>query len=182
MQLMSIVPKIYNRTRPPHQSNTEHDISTPNIFNRYKIVIDRHKQIFPDLDAVARCLDGTFVISDLLRNFKTPDNNRESFLEELNALHLSLKQSGYSKDYYLDKIETFIEKNTVIEDKNESLEKIFEDGMNCSLLQPDGKGWQKGKLKICFEFIPEENEPIATQEKPIQTHSSPLDEIRQLSN
>ncbi len=145
-------------------------------------MIDRYKQIVPDLDAVARCLNGTFVISDLLRNFKTPENNRESFIEELNALHLSLKQSGYSRDYYLEKIETFVEKNTIIEDKNESLEKIFGNGMNCSLLQPDGKGWQKGKLKICFEFIPEEIEPVATQELPTTTHSSPLDEIRQLAS
>ncbi len=30
MQLITIIPKIYNRTRPTHQSNTEHDASTPN--------------------------------------------------------------------------------------------------------------------------------------------------------
>ncbi|MCY7369099.1 MAG: hypothetical protein LH474_13215, partial [Chamaesiphon sp.] len=59
---------------------------------------------------------------------------------------------------------------------------IFEDGLKCNLLQPDGKGWQKGKLKICCEFIPEEPEPIVIQDKPAKTHSSPLDEIRQLSN
>ena len=59
---------------------------------------------------------------------------------------------------------------------------ILMDGTNISLLQPDGKGWQKGKLKICFEFTPEEPEPIAIIAKPIETHSSPLDEIRQLSN
>ena len=54
--------------------------------------------------------------------------------------------------------------------------------MTCNLLQPDGKGWQKGKLKICFEFTPEEAELVSTQDKPVVTHSSPLDEIRQLSN
>ena len=56
------------------------------------------------------------------------------------------------------------------------------DGTNVRLLQADGKGWQKGKLKICFEFIPEESEPITTQDKPISTQFSPLDEIRQLAN
>ena len=54
--------------------------------------------------------------------------------------------------------------------------------MTCNLLQPDGKEWQKGKLKICFEFTPEEAELVSTQDKPVATHSSPLDEIRQLSN
>ncbi len=49
-------------------------------------------------------------------------------------------------------------------------------------MQPDGRGWQKGKLKICFEFIPEEPESVAMQSKSVETNSSPLDEIRQLAN
>ena len=63
-----------------------------------------------------------------------------------------------------------------------SVANILTNGTNVLLLQPDGKGWQKGKLKLCFEFIPEELAPIATQEPPAEIHSSPLDEIRQLSN
>jgi KGK domain len=63
-----------------------------------------------------------------------------------------------------------------------SVANILIDGTSISLLQPDGKGWQKGKLKICFEFIPEEPESVIIQEKPVTTHLSPLDEIRQLSN
>ena len=35
---------------------------------------------------------------------------------------------------------------------------------------------------MCFEFIPEETEPLATQDKLVESHLSPLDEIRQLSN
>ncbi len=63
-----------------------------------------------------------------------------------------------------------------------SVANILIVGTSVSLLQPDGKGWQKGKLKICFEFTPEEPEPIAIHDNPVETHSSPLDEIRQLSN
>jgi hypothetical protein len=59
---------------------------------------------------------------------------------------------------------------------------ILMDGTYCNLLQPDGNGWQKGQLKICLEFIPEGCDPIVMEEKPIETHSSPLDEIRQLAN
>ena len=65
---------------------------------------------------------------------------------------------------------------------NLKINNVLLSGVNCDLLQLDGKGWQKGKLKICFEFIPEEPELVSTQDKPVATHSSPLDEIRQLSN
>lgn len=49
------------------------------------------------------------------------------------------------------------------------------EGTSCNLLQPDGKGWQKGKLRLCFEFTPGENENLT------RIQVSPLDEIRQLA-
>ena len=124
----------------------------------------------------------TFLISDLLENLKMPVDNSETFVAELRTLHLELKHSGYSKEHYLNKIETFINENTNIENKDEAFLDAFDNGINCNLLQPNGNGWQKGRLKICFEFIPEEPEPITIQEKAIPTQPSPLDEIRQLSN
>jgi KGK domain len=181
MRLITIAPKIYNRTRPPHQSNDKHNTFTPNIFNHYRIMIDQSNQIIPDSQSVVRCLDETFLISDLLEKFKIPVDDQKTFLIQLRTLHLELKHSGYSRECYLDKIETFLDRNTIIENKGETFREVFEDGVNCNLLQPEGKGWQKGKLKICFEFIPEEPESLATQEKPVKTQSSPLDEIRQLA-
>lgn len=50
----------------------------------------------------------------------------------------------------------------VTQDEREAL---FEKGVNCLLLKP-GADWQKGKLKISVEFIPDEVD-------------SPLDDIRQ---
>jgi KGK domain len=144
-------------------------------------MLDRSKQTIPNFQSVARCLDGTFLISDLLENVKVPVDNK-TFVTQLRALHLKLKDSGYSREYYLDKIEKFLDENTTIENKGETFWAVFDNGLKCDLLQPDRIGWQKGKLKICFEFIPEEDESIAGKEKPIQAHSSPLDEIRQLSN
>jgi hypothetical protein len=38
------------------------------------------KQIIPDLQAVAHFLDETFLISDLLENFKPPVDDQESFI------------------------------------------------------------------------------------------------------
>ena len=90
-----------------------------------------------------------------------------------------------SKEVVLNKLTAFIDGDKINENRYTSYEilrKALLNGTECTLLQPDEKGWQKGKLKICFEFIPEENEPIATQKVTLETQASPLDEIRQLSN
>jgi KGK domain len=141
---------------------------------------DQSKKIIPDLQAVAHCLDGIFLISDLLKNFKPPIDDQKSFINQLRKLHLEVKSGGYSRDYYQDKIETFITKNNIIENKDNAIIELFEDGIACKLLQLDGKGWQKGKLTICFQFTPEESEFIS--ENSVEVHNSPLDEIRQLAN
>jgi KGK domain len=139
---------------------------------------DRSKQIIPDSQAVALCLNGTFLISDLLAAFKTPQEKQKTFIDDLNKLHLELKQGGYSREHYLNKIGAFIGENIT----SETLKKAIEGDIDCSLLEPSGKGWQKGKLKLCFEFTPEENESMVLEEKPVKNQSSPLDEIRQLAN
>jgi KGK domain len=47
--------------------------------------------------------------------------------------------------------------------------RLINEGFECEILQPGSKGWEKGKLKIRFEFefIPDET-----------THLSDLDEFR----
>lgn len=51
----------------------------------------------------------------------------------------------------------------------------LEDGVNCEILQPGGKGWQKGKMRLKVnvevEFIPDEPEAVKPE--------SPLDDLRQ---
>jgi KGK domain len=138
------------------------------------------KQIIPDLQAVARCFDRTFLISELLENFRTPVDERELFIEQLKILHLDMKTGGYSRDHYRDTMAAFLDKSNIIEEGITI--KLLEDGMDCSLLQPGSKGWQKGKLKICFEFIPEESETVVAPANSVETTRSPLDEIRQLAN
>ncbi len=143
---------------------------------------NQSKQIIPDPQAVVHCLDGTFLINDLLENFKPPLDNQELFINQLKMLHLELKTGGYSRDHYQDKIEVFITKNTTIKNKENAITELFEDGIDCKLLQPDGKGWQKGKLNLCFEFTLEEDEPVMTQENLATAQYSSLDEIRHLAN
>ena len=198
MLSMSITPKIDNRTRPSHQSNDEHDISTHNIFSHYKIMIDRSKQIIPNSDAVVRFLDpqvletldlhDTFILSELLEMLQGSSIDcmkkidSAAFIEKLTSTIAGIIQQGYSREYLVEKVSRLVKGSTLdTQSDNQKINNALLSGMGCNLIQPDGKGWQKGKLKICFEFIPEEDELAATQEKPIQTHSSPLNEIRQLA-
>jgi len=44
---------------------------------------------------------------------------------------------------------------------------LFGDGIDCKILKP-GKGWQKGKIRLTLEFIPDQ--PIIPP--------SPLDDLR----
>jgi KGK domain len=140
------------------------------------------KQIIPDPQDVAHCPDGTFLIGDLLEILKTPVSEHKSFTEQLEVLHSELKAGGFSRDHYREKIEDFIENTDVVESKRETIMKSAENGINCSLLQPNSKGWQKGKLKICLEFIPDDEPEIpVAQEDRAELAQSPLDEIRQLT-
>ena len=156
---------------------------------------DRSKQIIPDSQAVVSCFDpeilkvldshGTFTINELLKAIKMSGIDRTSFRDELRDIILKSTQGGNSKEVVLNKLITFIDGDKINENRYTSYEilrKALLNGTECTLLQADEQGWQKGKLKICFEFIPEESESVTTHQKPLETQASPLDEIRQLSN
>jgi KGK domain len=152
-------------------------------------MIDRTKQIIPDSQAVVRCLDpemlesldshSTFLISEILGKIEEPIKPIFSREKTDNIFDQSRTRGSYSKDAYYHDLSNAILKNDT---KASTIINILMSGTACDLLQPDGKGWQKGKLKICFEFIPEESESTLTESDLSKTHSSPLDEIRQLSN
>jgi KGK domain len=136
-------------------------------------------KIIVDSQAVIRCLDGTFLISDLLEALVA---DQKSFADQLKALYLKLKAEGANVYSFRDELKAFIEDNPIAENEEATIIKIFENDVDCNLLQPDSKGWQKGKLKICFQFTPEESESISTDGKSTESSHSPLDEIRQLAN
>jgi KGK domain len=160
---------------------------------------DRSKQIIPNLEAVARCLDpeileildlhSTFVLSDFLEMFEgytvdcTDTIDGAKFIETLTSIIAGIIQQGYSREYLVSKVSNFVKGSILDPDRNnQKIMNALLSGINCNLLQPDGKGWEKGKLKICFEFIPEESELIAAQSNLVEPNLSPLDEIRQLAN
>jgi KGK domain len=58
----------------------------------------------------------------------------------------------------------------------------FGEGIDCEVLKPN-HAWQKGKVRIRLEFIPEVEEEISSSEEEdeIEPEASPLDEIRKLA-
>jgi KGK domain len=115
-------------------------------------------------------------------NYGFPDLQKEindTFSRKVNTVSQEKAQLIFSKirinsEYsHIDFLKEF---------SGETAMNCFVDGVAVSLLQPDGKGWQKGKLKMCFEFTPEVDKPVVIEENLLATQDSSLDEIRQLAN
>jgi hypothetical protein len=153
------------------------------------------QQIIPNSQAVASCLNpsvldaldshSTFTISELFEAIKLSDMNRTSYRNELRNMIEETQCLSLNVPSIWSRLIAFLDGDEIRENRLASYEILREallNGTECNLLQSDGKGWQKGELKICFEFIPEKNEPIITQENTIETTQSQLDEIRQLTN
>lgn len=58
--------------------------------------------------------------------------------------------------------------------------KWFTEGIDCKLLKPGAKSWQRGKVRVTLEFCPEELEVKDSTELPVNSDNSPLDDIRQM--
>lgn len=67
--------------------------------------------------------------------------------------------------------------NTWTEDK----EQWFRDGLDCKMLKPGAKSWQRGKVRLTLEFAPEvlEVETVDSSQSENGKSESPLDDIRQ---
>lgn len=62
----------------------------------------------------------------------------------------------------------------------EEKKKWFVEGLDCRVLKPGTKGWQRGKVTIALEFTPEVLEVSNVYESESNVDNSPLDDIRQL--
>jgi KGK domain len=145
---------------------------------------NQSQQIIPDSQAVIKCLDremleklnshSTFTTNDLLEILGKTTASLIS-KEKTDVLFTECRSNGgYTSCQFFDAVKNALEKDT----PTSKIINTLLDGTTCNLLQPDGKGWQKGKLKICFEFIPEEIETQSAPEKETEIHRSPLDDIR----
>ena len=64
----------------------------------------------------------------------------------------------------------------------EEKERWFAEGLDCKVLKPGAKKWQRGKVRFTLEFTPEELEVVKNSEgsEPgVNIASSLLDDIRQ---
>ncbi|MBV9386378.1 MAG: hypothetical protein JOZ78_08120 [Chroococcidiopsidaceae cyanobacterium CP_BM_ER_R8_30] len=65
----------------------------------------------------------------------------------------------------------------------EEKEKWFAEGVECKILKPGAKRWQRGQVRLSLEFTPEALEDVETtenDESSASKSSSPLDDIRQM--
>lgn len=57
----------------------------------------------------------------------------------------------------------------------------FTEGIDCKVLKPGAKSWQRGKVRISLEFSLEKLEVIEAANNESQTNNnSPLDDMRQM--
>ncbi|HEY9771777.1 MAG TPA: KGK domain-containing protein [Coleofasciculaceae cyanobacterium] len=68
-----------------------------------------------------------------------------------------LNHHTYKAEEFLDRLGDYIDRN--------KKEKWIDKGVPCKMLSPN-QNWQKGKIKICLQFVPDRSESI-------------LDDIRQ---
>jgi hypothetical protein len=142
---------------------------------------DKNKQLVPDPDSVVRCLDPemitalkshiTFTTAELLEEITKPVHIISK--KKLELIYDSARHSGgLSVEKLYNSMSEALTNETAI------IMNMLIEGKTFSVLQPNGKGWQKGKLKLCFEFTPEETEPVEDESNSIEAKHSPLDEIR----
>jgi antitoxin component YwqK of YwqJK toxin-antitoxin module len=65
----------------------------------------------------------------------------------------------------------------------EDKEQWFREGLDCKMLKPGAKSWQRGKVRLTLEFTPEDLEVKESSENGQlegTKASSPLDDIRQM--
>ena len=64
----------------------------------------------------------------------------------------------------------------------EEQERWFKEGVDCKILKPSAKSWERGKIKINLEFCPEELEVAEIShngESQVSKANSPLDDMCQ---
>ncbi|MFN6464915.1 MAG: KGK domain-containing protein [Nostoc sp. DedVER02] len=74
----------------------------------------------------------------------------------------------------MERLKYLVYKNTSLQEDKASA--WATNGVNCKLLLAQGGGWQKGKIRIRFEFIPDK--PTSTKPVIPTNSTSPLDDLR----
>ena len=86
------------------------------------------------------------------------------FIHSDEVISIENKEDNVLLGHHIYKAEEFLHRLGKHIDRNKK-ERWIEKGVPCKLLSPN-QNWQKGKIKICLQFIPEQPESV-------------LDDIRQ---
>ncbi|PSB04738.1 KGK domain-containing protein [Merismopedia glauca] len=72
----------------------------------------------------------------------------------------------------------------VLGEVTDEKQKWFGEGLDCKLLKPGAKTWQRGKVRVRLEFCPEELEvtPEVNGNNEQNGSASPLDDIRKFAD
>ena len=92
--------------------------------------------------------------------------NTKIEIEGSEVISISDKDENILLNHHTYKAEEFIARLAQSINYNKA-QKWLSDGVACEILSPN-QNWQKGKIKICLQFIPEQPESV-------------LDDIRQES-
>ena len=95
------------------------------------------------------------------------DMGDRSNLDKNDVLSIDQPQQGWVViQYRTFKAGDFIaEINRYLQGQGNAKDMLFGEGLECEVLRP-GSNWQKGKVRLCLEFCPDQPE-------------SPLDDLRQ---
>ncbi|NJL23596.1 MAG: hypothetical protein HC895_26805 [Leptolyngbyaceae cyanobacterium SM1_3_5] len=81
----------------------------------------------------------------------------------------------------LDKLQAALSRSGQL--SSDEYEQLFDEGVDCELLELGDPQWQTGRIRVCLEFIPAQAETSSEASiEPEQTIEFPLDEIRRTLN
>ena len=84
-----------------------------------------------------------------------------SFLDKNDVLSIARPQQGWVVigDRAFKAADFLAEMKRCLPGDGKAREMLFGDGLECEVLKP-GSNWQKGKVKLCLEFCPDEPESL----------------------
>lgn len=107
------------------------------------------------------------------------DNLKSEDVVSVYAGQILITNTTFTVNEFMSALKQTVESK--IGNLTEEKRKWFEDGLDCKMLKPGAKSWQRGKVRLTLEFAPEilEVETVDSSQSENDKSESPLDDIRQ---
>lgn len=111
------------------------------------------------------------------------NNNFENLKDEdvvsVYAGQILITNTTFTVNEFMSALEQAV--SSRVENLKEEKINWFRDGLDCKMLKPGAKSWQRGKVRLTLEFAPEvlEVETLDSNQSENGKSESPLDDIRQ---